>query len=503
MSVKHNFSKGQIPGHLWSNKVGRLLSDIWCNRPDVLEIRERADGMGLEALLNLRALLDDPNDIPPGLILTHPWKVTVAGTGASATYSCTGGRVWTREGNKLDVAAVSDETLTETCTVICEVTIPDGGGTPSAEIKLVVGAVDYWVHAASSGVVKSFPLALITVTDGVPAVTQVRLSDIDAGAGTNVNDDATSDLQDSAGTDFVVLTADGATNTRDAKLRALTAQIDHGRMIRWQWGAPVSAGVYAQPTDGQGGHRTFCVHATTDSWDEVLDDTIDWRNRIVQSWIATHGTAAADPTADSRYTGRTGSAENLVSDGAYQLYVASDGKLRCSAPTATVAGRLIHVLVSGAQCAPYGCPCPSFPPAAWPCNGLVEEYEVEFTLRIRRYAELDTDCSGTAECDETVSESVVLTAQTAGGGCVWFGTALTEACGIGLGAAVLSLNTTNGQWEISLALGSLVLVKASGLTPAGGYSGDSASCFQETILGVGTRYLVVDVTNVLVAEVAP
>jgi len=447
----------------------------------------------------------------------HPWKVTVKGSGASATYSCTNGRdetspaspagrVWTREGKKLEVAAVPDSAISATSTVVCEVTIPDGAGTPSAEIKLLTGAVDYWAHGSGADVIVNYPLALITVTDGVPSVEQLRFSDIDAGAGANVNDDATSDLKDSAGTDFVVLTADGATNTRDAKPRALTAQVDHGRLIRWSWGTPAAAGIYVPPTDGQGGWRTFCVHATTDSWDEVLDSSIDWRNRIVQSWIATHGTAAADPAADSRYTGRTGSAENLVSDGAYQLYVASDGKLRCSAATATVAGRLIHVLVSGAQCAPYTCPCGTWPPSAWPCQGLVEEYEITFDMRVRSYS--TADCSGSPDCDDTEEISVVVSAESSA--CVWFGTAISAACEANPGGMYLGLGT-NGNWTITAALfnaaapQTYAIDKQAGLTPVGNYTGMSLTCFEFPyfLTEPYTRYLVIDVTNVVVTEVAP
>jgi hypothetical protein len=126
------------------------------------------------------------------------------------------------------------------------------------------------------------------------------------------------------------------------------------------------------PIDGlnltdAGGHKTFCVQAVEDSYDALLDDTIDWRDRIVESSIATPAAAASDPTEDSRYTGSTGSAENLVSDGNYQLYVSATGTLRVSAATATVSGRVIYVKASGQCSAPCTCPCGDWPPDEWHC----------------------------------------------------------------------------------------------------------------------------------------
>ena len=237
--------------------------------------------------------------------LLHPWKVTVDGTGEGATYSITGGRVWTREGNKLEVSGFEDSEIAGTCTVVCKVTIPTSTGgtvTPTAEIVDVAGAVDYWEHSSATGVVKRFPLAIIIVgSGGHPSVAQVRFCDIDAGAGTSVNDDATSKLWDGT-TEFLVLTEEGeagsgsgsgsgAGSAAAAKVRKLTVQIDHGRVIRWEWSTPQAPIGFTDPAlkvygEIRWNDETHVIeqHYWSERWEngvrlEIIDDD-QWEAKV-------------------------------------------------------------------------------------------------------------------------------------------------------------------------------------------------------------------------------
>lgn len=184
----------------------------------------------------------------------HPWKVTTAKDGDYFKWSCTNGRplsdpasaagrVYTREADATKVAEVRGTTISATATVCCRVTVSDSPSVTASIVAVAgdISAVDCWKHTTADGVVRDYPLALITFVDGVPGVYQVCFSDIDVGAGVNVNDDDTSLLTDGT-TEFLVLTAQGASgSTAAAKVRKLTVQVDHGNVIRWSWGTPATA----------------------------------------------------------------------------------------------------------------------------------------------------------------------------------------------------------------------------------------------------------------------
>jgi len=285
--LRDNFGSFEIPSPRWYNAVARILNGVRSLSP-FLNVETRADGEGID--------FDLYDQVPGASMFPHPWTVAITGSGATLAYSCTNGIpgasyagcVWTREGKRLPVDKVGPVAISATRTVCCKVTIPNAGGTPSAEIVEITGAVNYWQHAASEGVIKHFPLAIVTVAAGVATVEQLRFSDIDAGAGINVNDDAISLLSDGT-TEFLVLTQQGAAGaTAAAKLRKLTVQIDHGRVIRWVWGTPATAvgatastkTVYGRVTWDATNHKL--VQATTiERWEngvkleETAGDPVD------------------------------------------------------------------------------------------------------------------------------------------------------------------------------------------------------------------------------------
>jgi len=227
--LREMFGPGQLPGRRWFQRVAQLLNNPLSFNPRLL-VRVGTNGMEYH--------LDDG---PTADQAEHPWRITVTKTGSTLKYAVAAGRVWTRESDIIDVTAVPATTFTATITLGCKVTVPDAGGTITAVIEAATGTVDYWVHASGGSVVKWFPLGKITVTAGVPHISQWRYQDIDAGAGCNINDDATSLLSDGT-TEFLVLTQQGAAGaTAAAKVRKLTIQVDHGRVIRWTWGTPATA----------------------------------------------------------------------------------------------------------------------------------------------------------------------------------------------------------------------------------------------------------------------
>ena len=98
-----------------------------------------------------------------------------------------------------------------------------------------------------------------------------------------------------------------------------------------------------------GGIMSFCAESDSGAYDVLLDDTIDWRHRIVRSSMATSGPSSATPADNLKYVGAAGSAVNLVTDGTYQVYVDTNGDLRVSASAASDAV-VITLVVGGRSC---------------------------------------------------------------------------------------------------------------------------------------------------------
>jgi len=124
----------------------------------------------------------------------------------------------------------------------------------------------------------------------------------------------------------------------------------------------------------------------------------------------------------------------------------------------TTGGHLVRECV-----APRSCPCGTWPPAEWPCGGLVEEYLVTGTIEAH-----DTvlDCSSPP--DETINFSVIVTA-TVGppshASCNWEGADAKISVN-------LWLDTVNGRWVVAVTniggtvyWGSEYAYKTTGLTP--------------------------------------
>lgn len=261
------------------------------------------------------------------------------------------------------------------------------------------------------------------------------------------------------------------------------------------------SGVASLNLTDAGGFATFCVQANEDSYDALLDASIDWRDRIIESSIATVSATPSNPTEDSRYSGWPGTSENLVTDGNYQLYVASNGNLRVSAATWTVTGRTIWVKASGRCRAPCSCPCGEWYQGEWPCGGLNQTYQLDVTLRIRQY-----DTAAREEpplCDTTVTISNTVTAQL--------------ACGWSMGAqqykeycdrTVWFSWLTNGpmldydacRWQIFIGLGvgggaGTHAYKVTGNTPVGIYEPEDA----ESAYVWGSDYVVVEYVKIEVS----
>jgi hypothetical protein len=290
-----------------------------------------------------------------------------------------------------------------------------------------------------------------------------------------------SEIEDSVDTTQVDLDPDLQIAAGELQARAKKPYLDieEGKLIvragdygAWR-GIPIAG---LNLTDA-GGHQTFCVQATQDSYDALLDDSIDWRDRIVESSIATVAPAAADPAEDARYTGRTGSAENLVTDGNYQLYVAANGTLRVSATSSTLTGRVIYVKASARCGVPALCPCPEYPPAEYPCGGLAEEYHVALTFSWQFYNDSE-DCSTApiVDCTKTVEVDVQHADE-----CIWNAQIAMPCDGFGGNLdVVLLLNTLTGVWQVSAGYVSWPIQPAAtrkvGLTPEGAYLPNDPVC---------------------------
>ena len=118
-------------------------------------------------------------------------------------------------------------------------------------------------------------------------------------------------------------------------------------------------------------------------------------------------------------------------------------------------------------CAPCDCPCAgTWPPASWPCGGLVESYDVSFT-----WTGYDTyNCTGN---DTSCSATITVSADSAGS-CVWAGTDSSSYCSPF--QVVLGLSQ-ECEWSAELTSNKFALPtvqKATGSTPVGGYG--SSEC---------------------------
>jgi len=126
----------------------------------------------------------------------------------------------------------------------------------------------------------------------------------------------------------------------------------------------------------RGINKTFAVQSDSASYDEVLDDTIDYRRRHIECWI--DQTSAGDntsPTVGEEWLNCPASDVDIVSDSPYTVYVdSSDGSLNVRATASATVQAVIWVRASNNVLAPCSCPCTTWLPTEWPCNDLVEEY---------------------------------------------------------------------------------------------------------------------------------
>ena len=274
-----------------------------------------------------------------------------------AHWSCTAGRVWER-GGALAVSAASDIAIAATSWIYVPVTISTSGSVTAGAITATTSAEPaYWDRNGSNETVINFILGKIAVSAGVASIEYNTTGDrwIGDKAGQTVapshannpvalhdafNDTGTYD----SSTDLLVKrgTLEGSTPSQRIRMYVTpTSMPGYGNI-------PPTG----EANEDYGGIMTWCVTSNSASYDTLLDDTIDWRQRILRSSMATSGSASSTPSDNLKYTGWPGSSVNLVTDGTYQLYVDAGGDLRISANAA--ADPVIITVVAGGR----ACACP-------------------------------------------------------------------------------------------------------------------------------------------------
>jgi hypothetical protein len=199
--------------------------------------------------------------------LESPWFVYLTNPSGTWQWNCVdgsglatlpAGRVWTREGNKLEVTASTANAISADSTICCVVTFA-GAGSVTASLAALTGALDCWEDTATPNLIVRFPLALVTFTGGIPAVKPLRFGDLWLGdrAGATVavqNGDVPAYLKDQfqdlnataqyATGDDVLADLDVVDSAGDKKLRVFldkdtavdTAEVDLAPEIRLNGG---------------------------------------------------------------------------------------------------------------------------------------------------------------------------------------------------------------------------------------------------------------------------
>jgi len=132
---------------------------------------------------------------------------------------------------------------------------------------------------------------------------------------------------------------------------------------------------------GNGFGWTFIALSTSSSYDEMLDESIDWRCRHIEAWITepVPTTGSAAPTTGAVFVGSApASSVTLVTEGVYTVYVSTDGKLKVSGSAETGNYAVIWVRCSARLCTP--------------CSCTVDAEAYELNLTVLTYA--SNDCSG-------------------------------------------------------------------------------------------------------------
>jgi hypothetical protein len=139
----------------------------------------------------------------------------------------------------------------------------------------------------------------------------------------------------------------------------------------------------------RGINKTFAVQSDSASYDEVLDDTIDYRRRHIECWIdQTSANDNTSPSVGEEWLNCLSADVDIVADSPYTVYVSStDGSLNIRATASTTVQAIVWVRASDNVLTPCTCPCTSWPGdypwATESCGGLLDEYTVTGNLSSR------------------------------------------------------------------------------------------------------------------------
>ena len=129
--------------------------------------------------------------------------------------------------------------------------------------------------------------------------------------------------------------------------------------------------------------------------------------------------------------------------------------------------------------APCACPCGTWPPESWPCEGLTEQYAVGLDFTREWFYSVE-DCSGAPDMSVSAHIDVIVTATP--GPCGWTGLLMYDfGDPLGSVAVYVDINlvgTPPCHWEctVTVFMEGCTGEKASGGTPPGTY-GDCTRCW--------------------------
>lgn len=233
-------------------------------------------------------------------------------------------------------------------------------------------------------------------------------------------------------------------------------------------------------------NKTFSALSTSASFDELLDDSEDYRGRVIECDVkqipAGDSAELASPNWRTYIVKAAPASDvDLAADSPYTVYVNSDdGALRIKASSADVDYAVAWVRASARFASPCGCP-----------TGLDTEYFV--TLSYSMEVWLNTDCSGAPSNTGTGNVSLVVEYVS---DCTFEGTDVDG------NVVRVGLNTSTCQWYVawynSLWPNQYGINKPVGNTPMGTYPDYDSGCVE--YMDYSERC---ELTGIVVTEVTP
>jgi hypothetical protein len=137
--------------------------------------------------------------------------------------------------------------------------------------------------------------------------------------------------------------------------------------------------------------------------------------------------------------------------------------------------------------APCSCPCSPWPPAEWPCGGLLQQYSLsKMEAEIKMYP-MDSGCAGTPDSWRQVRSKSAVTLTATSTSCTWTGSGAFERRNYNfetnewgewidesLTFCRVELVSSLCRWDVSVI--GFGVPKLRGLTPAGKYKGRQSDC---------------------------